>query len=138
MDKTRLHIKAHSILDIHIMSSLIEKSVFYKRFYKYDKKKKTLNFFLNRFCWELDPNPYDHIYYRNSSNLTFKNVIDVKNNFSDSKFKSIFCMICTEKNLIKLILNQDFQIDIYVSKIDVSLLDTKNFWIIKNKNLFKN
>lgn len=107
----------------------------------FDKDKNTFSILLNRFCWEMCDH-FDHhdSFFRVHSSLIINNVQAVfKRNYHQSSevrnlnLLTVSLIASDAEQSVRLLFSGDMEIDLKISKLDVSLKDFGHPWPTHNK-----
>ena len=121
-------LESTSVDEVHLMSSMLTKSIVCKIEKEKSKKKlERLIFKINRFCWEKNK-LLESKYYRTSSLLIFGNINKLKNRSRLNNLREILSLTCINKKQIRVLFSNSHYIDIYTRDISVKLLDNNEIW----------
>jgi len=124
---SHLKLKATTIEECDIISSLFQDSIFHVQCHSFDNDKGCFHLLLNRFCWEdLSNYEQDKCYYRANSGLYIHNVTDVKVNksFKNNRHNYLTLLaIHASENEINIMFSDNKHVCISVNGILVYLQD---------------
>lgn len=122
----KLLIKAETLEDSDIISSLVQDSIFHITYHAYHEDKKCLRLMLNRFCWELVDKFDEHqCYYRVHAGLYIHAVesISVNSNFMRSRgYLNLLAMHASDKE-VNILFSENKHICVNISKVQIYLKD---------------